>query len=94
MAGAQGADGPKSASAVRFSKFDFGNKPVVIPGMPLKASATTSGKPVSKPDKHGLLKQVRERAGARGAMLASPSSPDGPRQRLPRPCACIRARAA
>ena len=63
LLGTQGADGPNggksSAGPVRFSKFDFGNKPVVIPGMPHKSPTTIAGKKVSKPDKHGLLKQVR-----------------------------------
>ena len=48
-----------SASGERFSKFDFGNKPAVLPGLPGKAAASGTGKKASKPDKHGLLKQVR-----------------------------------
>jgi len=44
---------------VRFSKFDFGNKPAVIPGVPAKAAGSAAGKK-TKSDKHVLLKKVRQ----------------------------------
>jgi hypothetical protein len=53
---------PSTGGVVRFSKFDFGNRPAVLPGSGAAAKAAAAAgkaKPEAKPDKRGLLQQVR-----------------------------------